>query len=400
LIQTFAALRHRDFRLLWSGAFASTIGTWVQKAAQSWLVLTLTGSAFYLGLDGFLGELPILLFTLIGGVVADRYNRRHLLLGSQWVQMACAFVLMALVWFDVVQIGHILALSFVAGTAQAFGGPAYQSLIPQLVPPRDLPNAIAFNSIQFNLARVIGPLIASAALAVLGSALCFGLNGVSFLFVIAALMALRVEPLLRGDRHRLLDDLRGGLRYVRGERSLVALITLAFGATFLGSALLTFLPIFAKQIFGQGVEAYTVMLAFQGSGAVCGALVVAWLGRFEHMGRTLLVMQMVFGTLMILFSASRVLWVSHALLFLAGASMIGVFALLTSLVQLIAPNEMRGRVMSIYMMAFRGGSPLGSLASGSLASATSAPIVVAANGVLLVALACYVLTWRRSVRRL
>ncbi|MGE3842134.1 MAG: MFS transporter [Vicinamibacterales bacterium] len=395
-----AALTHRDFRLLWFGAFASTIGTWVQKAAQSWLVLTLTGSAFYLGLDQFLGELPILLFTLIGGVVADRHSRRHLLLGSQYVQMGCAFVLMLLVYLDRVHIWHILALSFTAGTAQAFGGPAYQSLIPQLVPKSDLPNAIALNSIQFNLARVIGPLVAGAAMATLGIALCFGLNGLSFLFVIGALLALRLQHLPPGSRQPLLDEMRGGLRYVRRERSLIALTVLGFTTTFLGQSLLTFLPVFAKDVLGQGVEAYTRLLAFSGAGAVTGALVVAWLGRFEHMGKTLLVAQVAFGLLMVAFAASRVLWLSWLILFVAGAAMIAVFSLITSLVQLIAPNEMRGRVMSIYMVAFRGGSPLGGLLSGYLASVLSAPIVIALNGGALTLVAVYVLMRRQSIRAL
>ncbi len=393
-----AALTHRDFRILWTGAFASTVGTWVQKVAQNWLVLTLTGSAFYLGLDSFLGELPILLFTLIGGVVADRHNRRLLLLGSQYVQMACAFTLMALVALDVVRVWHVLTLSFVAGTAQAFGGPAYQSLIPQLVSKEHLPNAIALNSIQFNLARVLGPLIAGATLAALGTAVCFGLNGLSFLFVIAALMSLRVQTSASGTRLPLLDELRGGLEFVRRERTLRALILLAFVATFFGLPLLTFLPLFAQDIFKAGVGEYSRLMAFSGAGAVTGALVVAWLGRFPHMGRTLLLVLAAFGVLIVLFSVSRTLWVSRALLFVGGGALIIVFSLLTSLVQLIAPNEMRGRVVSIYMVAFRGGSPLGSLTSGYLASLTSAPMVLAVNGLLLVAVAFYVLFWRSSVR--
>src|ERR687898_503288 len=180
-----AALTYRDFRVLWTGAFTSTIGTWMQKVAQNWLVLTIAGpsSAFFLGLDSFVGEVPILLFTLIGGVVADRRNRRHLLVMSQCVQMAVAFTLAALVFTGTIHIWLILTLSFITGIAQAFGGPAYQSLIPSLIDKKDLPNAIALNSIQFNLARVIGPALAGAALTAFGMVACFGLNGVSFLFV-------------------------------------------------------------------------------------------------------------------------------------------------------------------------------------------------------------------------
>src|SRR5687767_7515483 len=187
-----AALTYRDFRVLWFGAFTSTVGTWMQKVAQSWLILELTKSPFYLGLDDFLGQLPILLLTLLGGVIADRHDRRRLLLSSQYVQMATALTLAALVYFGAVQIWHILALSFIAGLAQAFGGPAYQSLVPTLVEKKDLPNAVALNSIQFNLARVFGPLFAGATLAAFGTALCFILNGVSFLVVIVALMSLTI----------------------------------------------------------------------------------------------------------------------------------------------------------------------------------------------------------------
>ena len=395
-----AALGHRDFRILWIGACTSTIGTWMQKVAQNWLVLTISGSAFYLGLDSFLGELPILLFTLIGGVVADRHNRRFLLMGSQVVQMTCAFVLMALVWLDLVQIRYVLALSFVTGIAQAFGGPAYQSLIPQLVTKDHLPNAIALNSIQFNIARVVGPLLAGVTLAALGSAACFGLNGLSFVAVIAGLSLLRADLRPPMARRPLLDELRGGLSYVRNQEALVAMTLLAFLATFLGLPLLTFLPVFAQTIFQSGVGEYSRMMAFSGAGAVAGALVVAWLGRFEHMGRLLLVVLGVFGALVAAFALSRTLWVSHALLVASGAALVTVFSLLMSLVQLVAPNDMRGRVMSIYMVAFRGGSPLGSLAAGYLASQFSAPTVLFVNGLLIVAVAAFFLVRVHAVTEL
>jgi MFS family permease len=388
-----AALTHRDFRILWLGAGTSTIGTWMQKVAQNWLVLTLSGSAFYLGLDSFLGELPILLFTLIGGVVADRHDRRRLLMASQVVQMLTAFVLAGLVLAGAVRLWHVLALSFVAGTAQAFGGPAYQSLIPQLVSRPHLPNAIALNSIQFNVARVVGPLLAGVALAAFGSAACFGLNGVSFLAVILGLVVLHAPPLPAGERRALTTELQEGITFVRHQGSLVGLTALAFFTTFLGLPLLTLLPVFARDVFHEGVGGYSRLMAYSGAGAVGGAVVVAWLGRFAHMGRTLLVVLGVFGALIVGFALSRTLWVSQALLVVGGAALIVVFSLLTSLVQLIAPNELRGRVMSIYMMAFRGGSPLGSLLAGSLASLASAPAVLAVNGVLMVVMAGYLL-WR------
>lgn len=395
-----AALTHRDFRILWFGAATSTLGTWVQKVAQSWLVLNVGGSAFYLGLDSFMGEAPILLFTLIGGVIADRYDRRYLLIGSQVVQMCTAFALMALVLADSVAIWHILGLSFIAGTAQAFGGPAYQSLIPTLVSKEHLPNAIALNSIQFNLARVIGPLVAGATLAALGTAVCFGLNGASFLAVILALWMVRAPALSGHTRSAMWAELRSGLRYVKYRPPIVALTALAFLSAFLGLPLLTFLPVIAREVFHQDVGGYSLMMAWSGSGAVCGALVVAWLGRFKGMGRLLLIVLLVFSVIVFGFSFSRVLWLTRLLLFFGGASLIIVFSLTTSLVQLIAPDDMRGRVVSIYMVAFRGGTPLGSLVSGFLAERTSAPTVLAINAVLLFFVALAFMSREKGVRTL
>ena len=397
-----AALTYRDFRVLWFGAFTSTIGTWMQKVAQNWLVLTITGtsSAFYLGLDSFLGELPILLFTLIGGVVADRRDRRQLLLASQYVQMAAAFSLAALVYFDVVRIWHVLALSVVTGMAQAFGGPAYQSLIPSLVDKEHLPNAIAFNSIQFNLARVIGPLIAGAALATFGMVACFGLNGVSFLAVIVAILSLHIRHIPVQSTTRMREQLQGGFAFVRENPGLIGLCVLGFAATFLGNPLLTFLPVFTRDVFHGDVNEYTYLMAAAGGGAVTGALVVAWRGRFNHMGRALLTVQLAFGLLIVMFALLRVFWLNAIVLFAAGACMVIVFATLSSLVQLNAPNEMRGRVMSIYTVAFRGGMPLGSLAAGWAATLSNAPAVLIVNGVLLTAVAAWFLLHSHGVREL
>jgi MFS family permease len=397
-----AALTYRDFRTLWLGAVTSSIGTWMQKVAQNWLVLTLAGSAsaFYLGLDSFLGELPILLFTLIGGVVADRYDRRRLLITSQCVQMTTAFTLAILVYLDVVHIWHILILSAITGCAQAFGGPAHQSLMPLLVDKKDLPNAVALNSIQFNLARVIGPLLAGAALATLGMVACFGLNGLSFLAVIVAILSLHTRhvPIASGQRMR--DELKSGLAYVRGHQPLITIIVLGFATTFLGYPLLTFLPVFVRNVFHGEVTQYTYVMAFAGTGAVVGALIVAWLGKFPHMGRALLAVQFAYGALVVVFAASRVLWFSEILLFVGGALLVMTTSLTTSLAQLIAPNEMRGRVMSIYMVAFRGGMPLGSLVAGWVATMLSAPLVLTVNGLLLTAVAGWFLFHGHGVRDL
>ena len=404
-----AAFTYRDFRVQWFGACMSSIGTWTQSAAQSWMILSLTKSPFFLGLDPFLQQLPIMLFTLIGGVLADRRDRRRTLLASQYIQMSAAAVLGLLVIFDVVQIWHILALSFCTGLAQAFGGPAYQSLIPSLVDKKDLPNAIALNSIQFNVARGIGPLVFAVTLAISASwgftdpqamAVCFLLNAVSFLVVIYTLLALRVKHIPSVATTRMRDELRGGLIYVRNHGSLVGLIVFAAMTTFLGFAVLTLLPLFAERVFHGGAGTYSQLMIASGAGAVAGALVIAWLGQFKRMGRTALLMQLTYGLLIVAFAASRHLWLSLIVLFLIGAAQMMVFSSATSLVQLIAPNDMRGRVMSIYMLAFRGGMPLGSLVSGYMATLISPPLVIGINGALLIMVAAYFLARGHGIRNL
>ena len=407
LRRMLAAFTYRDFRVQWFGACSSSIGTWTQLSAQNWMVLSLTGSAFFLGLDAFLQQLPIMLFTLIGGVLADRRDRRRTLLTSQYIQMATATTLALLVFFNVVQIWHILLLSFTTGLAQAFGGPAYQALIPSLVDKKDLPNAVALNSIQFNVARVLGPLAFGITIAAFarweytdaqGMAACFALNAASFLIVIWALMSLHVKHIPTTNAGSMRDEMGTGLSYVRNHGSLVSLIVLAATTTFLGFAVLTFLPLFTKNVFNQGAQTYSHLLAFSGAGSVVGALIVAWLGKFPRMGLTALIVQAVYGLLILGFSLSQVLWVSEILLFFTGAALMVVFSTVTSLIQLIAPNEMRGRVMSIYMVAFRGGMPLGSLVSGYLANFIGAPLVIGINGVLLVAVALYFLARSHGVR--
>jgi MFS family permease len=379
-----AALVYRDYRVLWIGAFTSSIGTWMQRVAQSWLVLDLTNSAFYLGLDAFLGEAPLLLFTLLGGVVADRYERRRVLLVSQAIQMASAFTLAILVFTDVARIWHVLALSFLTGTAQAFGGPAYQSLLPGLVRTEHVPNAIALNSIQFHLARIIGPLGAGVALATWGSSACFSINGLSFLVVIGSLLSLRPMPPAVRTPRSIAAELGGGLRFVRSRPDIRSLMFLAFCTALLGAPVLTLLPVMVKFVFQQDAAGYSRLMAFSGAGGVLGAMAVAWLGRFAHMERTAMVLQTGLGVMLIAFALSRSLPISYALLFVGSFALLMSFALLNSCVQLAVPDDMRGRTLSVYMMAFRGGMPLGSLGAGYVAQHTSAPTALVATGILLV----------------
>ncbi len=296
------ALTHRNFRLVWLAALGSTIGTWMQNYAQAWLVFDLTKSNFYLGLDTFLAQLPVLLFMLIGGVIADRHDRRRLLTGSQYVQMFSAFTLTALILTGHVNVWYIFMLSFISGCGQAFGGPAYQSMIPQLVPRRDLPNAIALNSTQFNLSRVLGPTAGGIVLALVGTAGCFALNGLSFFFVVFALSQLRLPPHTPpATKTNLGEELKSGLHYVRDNPLMLTLTILVFVSTFLTMPILTMLPSFATDVLTNNTHApqirLSMLLACQGLGSIVGALTIGSLGRFKHMGRVLLVVQVILGVL-------------------------------------------------------------------------------------------------------
>jgi len=388
------ALTHRNFRLLWFGALTSSIGTWMQKVAQAWLIVTMTGSrsAFFLGLDSFVSELPLLLFTTIGGVFADRRDRRHMILTSQGIQMLAALGLAALIYTRRIQLAHVLTLSFIVGCLRAFGGPAYQSLLPTLVGKEHLPNAIALNSIQDNAARVVGPIVAGVALAAFGMVPCFALNGISFLFVIAAVLALRDVHVPPTATESMVAQFRGGLRFVLDAPNLTTVMALAFIGAFLGLPLLTFLPVITMDLFHQDVAFYTRLVTCSGAGAVTGALVVAWLGKSKHMGRLLLICLALLGTTMVGLALSRTIYASALILFIAGCLLVMCFSLALSLTQLLSPPEIRGRVVSLYLVAFLGGSPLGSLASGWLITQIgSAPIMIIVNGTVLTFVALYLL---------
>jgi len=400
IARVFKAFQYRDFRLMWIGACTSSIGTWMQIVAQGWLIYRLSHSAFLLALDQFLGGIPIFLFSLIGGVVADRVDRRRILLGSQWVQMASAGLLTILVFTGRVHVWHILCLSFVSGFAQAFGGPAYQALIPTLVETEDMPNAIALNSIQFNVAVMVGPALAGQALAKLGETWCFGLNAVSFLAPIISLSLITARFLPQKTTESVFTSLKEGIKFVRRQPSMEALIILAFFMTGLSMPMRTYFPVFVKDIFHRGPETYGNLLALMGLGSICGSLGVAWLGNIKKKGRLALTALMSLGVGISGFALSKWLPLSGVMLVLAGASMMAVFANVNSLVQLITTNEMRGRVMSVYNFAFRGGMPMGNLLSGWLVPIFTAPVVLGVNGMVLVLLGLYFLVVQRRVAAL
>jgi predicted MFS family arabinose efflux permease len=396
LKRVFKGFAYRDFRIMWIGACTSQVGTQMQVLAQSWLVFQLSNSSFMLGLDSFLGTIPIVLFSLVGGVFADRTHRQNLLLGSQVVQMSCAFLLATLFATGVIHVWHILALSFIVGTAQSFGGPAYQALIPSLVKPEDLPNAIALNSIQFNLARVIGPVLGALALAI-GAAWCFALNGVSFIAVIITLFIIRPHFVPSKTGESVLSSMKEGFSFIRKQAAMVALIVLAFSMTLLAFPLVVFLPVFARDVYQGDANVLATLMVSLGIGSICGALIVAGLGKYPRQGRAALLMLVALGALISAFALSRSFILSCVLLFLCGGTLIAVFTTISSLVQMITGDQMRGRVMSVYNVAFRGGSPFGSLVVGALVKEFTAPRVVACNGVLLAILGLYFLLVNRKV---
>jgi len=398
--RVFKAFQYRDFRLMWIGACTSSIGTWMQIVAQGWLIYRLSHSAFLLALDQFLGGIPIFLFSLIGGVIADRIERRRILLGSQYVQMMTAGLLTILVATGKVHVWHILCLSFISGFAQAFGGPAYQALIPTLVEKEDMPNAIALNSIQFNVAVMVGPMLAGQALAKLGEKWCFGLNAVSFLAPIISLSMITARFLPQKTTESILTSLKQGIKFAREQNSMEALIVLAFCMTGLSMPMRTYIPVFVKDIFHRGPETYGNLLALMGLGSIIGSLTIAGLGNISRKGHVALGALICLGAGISGFALSKSLPLSRVMLVLAGASMMAVFATVNSLVQLITTNEMRGRVMSVYNFAFRGGMPMGNLLSGWLVPVFTAPVVLGVNGLLLVLLALYFLLVQRRVAAL
>jgi predicted MFS family arabinose efflux permease len=370
---------------MWIGACASTIGTFVQQFAQSWLVYDLTKNPFYLGLDLFLGQLPIMAFSLFGGVFADRLDRRKMLLASQYIQMACAFLLAALFLTHVVKVWHVLALSFVVGLGQSFGGPAYSALLPTLVPPDDLSNAIAMNSIQFNLARILGPTIGGITYSALGGTWCFTLNGFSYLAVIASLFMIHVKFVPAKTQQSVLTSMKEGIQFIRRRQGMSALVVLAFCTTLFGFSLNGFLPVIVQNIFHRGPETYTLLLVCSGAGSICGALIVAAMEKVKGKERLTLLILISLGLITTGFALSKWLPLSCMLIFLGGTAIMASASLMLSLAQFTATDAMRGRVMSVYNLAFRAGIPVGALALGRIIPVVGISAALSGAGLMLVA---------------
>ena len=366
LPQAVRALRNRNFRLFWSGNFLSNIGTWMQNVAQGWLVLLLTNSAFWLGVVGFAGSIPFLFFTLFGGVIADRADKRRLLIYTQTAMMLLAFLLAALAWFKVITIWEVAAIAFLNGVTMSMNAPSYQAMVPKLVKREDLTNAIALNSAQFNMSRILGPSLGGYAMIVLGVAGNFFLNGVSFLAVLWALM--RIEyPIEPPAKHESIwASLRGGFAYLRSERQMLILIWMIVAVSLLGIPFLTFIPYFAKVQLNAGESGLGWLLAGSGAGAVLAAMAVASMGVLRHRGRVVTLCGVIFFLAIIGFCYSRSFALSECLAFVEGFNGILMISCFNVTIQHLSSDEMRGRVMSIYATAFLGLPPLGSLLAGEL----------------------------------
>jgi MFS family permease len=364
--QVVRALRNPNFRLFWSGNFLSNIGTWMQNVAQGWLVLTLTNSAFWLGVVGFAGAIPFLLFTLFGGVIADRVNKRRLLLVTQTVMMLLAFLLAGLAWFKVITVWEVAAIAFLNGMAMSMNAPSYQALVPRLVKREDLTNAIALNSAQFNMSRILGPTLGGYAMALFGVAGNFFLNGVSFLAVLAALLRIDYPQEKRPRHESMWSSLRGGFAYLHSERQMLVLMWMTVAVSFLGIPFLTFIPYFAKVQLQAGESGLGWLLAASGFGAVLGAMTVAVSGMIRRRGVVLTFAGVVFFLAIIGFCYSHIFALSQLLAFFEGFSGILMISCFNVSIQHLSSDEMRGRIMSIYTTSFLGLPPLGALLAGEL----------------------------------
>jgi len=385
LAAMFRSLRSRDYAFFWSGNFLSNIGTWMQNLALGWLVLEMTNSPFMLGLNGFLGSAPSLFFSLPGGAIADRLNRRKLMIATQTAMMLLALTLAVLTSFRIVTIAEIFAISFLTGLASALNNPAYQAIVPDLVKREDLTNAVALNSAQFNMSRAIGPTLGGLALGSLGAAGCFYLNTVSFLALIIALLSITVpaHPQHEGPSvwHAMLD----GLGYVGRNRIVILLLSVPAALSLLGLPFVVLMPVYARDLLRVGPSGLGTLMAGAGLGAVISALTLAAQAHIRRRQQFILICASAFSLGLILLSRATTFFWSFLLLILLGATMVGALALTNSTLQAISPPDYRGRIMSMYNLAVIGLSPLGSLQAGAVAEALGVRFALALGGAVCAA---------------
>jgi MFS family permease len=394
----FRAFRSETFFYFWSGNFLSNIGTWMQNLAQGWLILQLTESSFWLGFIGFIAAIPYLWFSLYGGVIADRTNKRVLLLCTQTSMMLFAFTLAGLAYFKVITIAELAILSFLNGVASALNQPIYQAIVPSLVEREDLQNAIALNTVQFNLARILGPTLGGYAVAFIGVAGNFFLNGLSFFAVIFAVARIKHVPdVKQASRISTIRSLRRGFRYVKSIPEMHGIVWMVASISLLLMPFITFIPFFARNVLHAGVKGLGFMMACSGTGAIISALLVAHYsaqGKIRHRGRILFFSILTVMAGLLVFCATRNFAVASALMFLEGFGMIASVALLNMSMQQLSNDEMRGRVMGIYTTAFLGLPPLGSLIAADLTLHMTTPHVISL--MTLCAMGCFIAVFASS----
>jgi len=401
----FRALSHRNYRLFWIGAFLSNVGTWMQAVAQGWLVLQLTNSPFWLGLDAFMATAPGFVFTLVGGVFADRIDRRRLLLYTQVVAGLAALALAGLVATSVVNRWMVLGFSFVTGCCMSLASPSYLALTYDLVGREDLVNAIAMNSTQFQLSRVVGPALAGVAFHVFGLAGCFFANGLSFIAVVGALWMVRMDrrpdAMAHAEKRRAIwRDLVEGLRYVRNRPRVSSLLLLSAINSLFGAPYFSMVPIYARDIFHLGETGLALLMGTAGGGAFFGALLVAYLGDFRRKGWFVLGGSILFGMCIMGFAVSSRLKLSLAFLFGLGFAIVCSVAVTNTLLQKLCTDQMRGRVMSMFLLSFLGTMPIGNIIAGSASNHFGPQPTLAVGGFIVTVVATGVLIFNRRLREL
>ena len=379
---TLRALRHRNFQLFFSGQLISLIGTWMQSVAQAWLVYRLTGSSFLLGSVGFASQFPVFLVAPLGGIVADRWNRQRVVIGTQTASMILAFILSALTLTGLVQVWHIFVLAALLGVVNAFDIPGRQAFLVDMVGKEDLMNAIALNSSMFNGARIIGPAIAGILVARIGEGWCFFSNGVSYIAVIIGLFLMRVAPpAYRRAEASPLAHIIEGFRFVRQTAPIRAILLLLGLVSLVAMPYTVLMPIFADRILHGGARALGTLMGATGVGALLGALTLASKTGVRGLGRWVAFACAGFGASLILFAFSRNLWLSVLLLLPVGFCMMLQMASSNTLIQTMVPDHLRGRVMAVYSMMFMGMAPFGAFFAGALADRLGAPVTVAMGAV-------------------
>ena len=377
---TLRALRHRNFQLFFSGQLISLIGTWMQTVAQAWLVYRMTDSALLLGSVGFASQFPVFLVAPLGGITADRVNRQRLVIATQTASLILAGILAALTLLHLVHVWHIFVLAALLGVVNAFDIPGRQSFLVDMVGKEDLMNAIALNSSMFNGARVIGPAIAGILVAKIGEGWCFAANSISYIAVIVGLLLMRVHCAPRISKQSPIEDIIEGFRWVNHTKVIRALLLLLGLVSLVGMPYTVLMPVFADKILHGGARGLGILMGATGVGALFGALTLAAKTGVKGLGRWVAFACGSFGVSLFLFSFSRFFWLSVALLLPAGYSMMLQMACSNTLVQTMVPDQLRGRVMSVYSMMFMGMAPFGAFFGGALAHRLGAPFTVAVGG--------------------